>query len=62
MFSVCCHDCKLIRSTLCAGIFCETDTLSPRAFNSGSSFGDGDSFDGDGVGENTADEVNYPYN
>ena len=47
---------------LCAGIFCETDTLSPRAFNSGSSFGDGDSFDGDGVGMNTADEENYPYN
>ena len=30
--------------------------------NSGSAFGEGDSFDGDGVGMNTSDEENYPYN
>jgi hypothetical protein len=29
---------------------------------SGDSFGNSDSFDGDGIGENTSDEDNYPYN
>jgi hypothetical protein len=29
---------------------------------SGDTFGDGEGFDGDGVGMNTADEDNYPYN
>jgi hypothetical protein len=30
--------------------------------SSGDSFGNSDSFDGDGVGMNTSDEDNYPYN
>jgi hypothetical protein len=29
---------------------------------SGDSFGNSDSFDGDGIGMNTSDEDNYPYN
>jgi len=29
---------------------------------SGDTFGDSEGFDGDGVGMNTSDEDNYPYN
>jgi hypothetical protein len=30
--------------------------------DSGDSFGNSDSFDGDGIGMNISDEDNYPYN
>ena len=46
-------------SSLFARVVSEANAV--RA-NSGSAFGDGDSFDGDGVGMNTSAEENYPYN
>ena len=46
-------------SSLFARVISEADLV--RA-NSGSAFGDGDSFDGDGVGMNTSDQDNSPYN
>ena len=45
-------------SSLFARVVSEANAV--RA-NSGSAFGEGDSFDGDGVGMNTSDEENYPY-
>jgi len=36
--------------------------VAPYGTDSGDSFGDSSSFDGDGVGMNVSDEENYPYN
>ncbi|EKX51717.1 hypothetical protein GUITHDRAFT_102322 [Guillardia theta CCMP2712] len=34
----------------------------PWGTDSGDAFGDGEGFDGDGVGNNVSDQENYPYN